>query len=181
MYGTIPAAVKQLLQEEYEAEVNRFKRESKQISADELAKRHFARYDSLLDQCRYGNTHLRQASIAQTVIDTLFYWDNKRIELIAFCVMANHVHVVLTVLDGEDNTLDSLLQSMKSFSAREATKKLGLSGKFWEEESYDRLVRDDDELIRIVRYVLQNPVKAGLCSQWRDWPWSYVKEEYDMF
>jgi REP element-mobilizing transposase RayT len=100
--------------------------------------------------------------------------------------MSNHVHVVFGLLGnwtigGRINSLKNLLQSIKSYSGRKANEKLTLTGKFWEEESYDRLVRNDAELIRIIQYVLNNPVKAGLCQSWREWPYIYVKPEYDMF
>lgn len=100
--------------------------------------------------------------------------------------MSNHVHVVFTLLNnptetGKINSLKNLMQSIKSYSGRKANEILSLTGKFWEEESYDRLVRNEAELVRIVQYILNNPVKAGLCQNWREWRWCYVKPEYDMF
>jgi len=50
---------------------------------------------------------------------------------------------------------------------------LNRSGTFWQHESYDHVVRGDKELIRIAEYVLNNPVKAGLCERWEDWKWNY--------
>lgn len=58
---------------------------------------------------------------------------------------------------------------------------MNLSNNFWEEETYNRLVRDGDELRRVVRYILNNPVKAGLCEDWKEWKWTYIKSEYDEF
>ena len=51
-------------------------------------------------------------------------------------------------------------------------------GAFWQSESYDHVVRNDVELKRIIAYVLNNPVKAGLVENWQDWPYSYVNEAY---
>ena len=48
---------------------------------------------------------------------------------------------------------------------------------FWDAESYDHFVRDDAELSRIINYVLNNPVKAGLCKQIFQWPWTGCSEE----
>ena len=67
------------------------------------------------------------------------------------------------------------MQSIKGYTARKANKVLGRSGSFWEHESYDRWARDAEELQRMVLYIANNPVKAGLVESWRDWPWSYCK------
>lgn len=66
-----------------------------------------------------------------------------------------------------------ILQDLKKFTAGKCNKILNRSGVFWQHESYDHVVRDEKELRRIVEYVLNNPVKAGLCEKWEDWKWSY--------
>jgi hypothetical protein len=53
---------------------------------------------------------------------------------------------------------------------------LGRQGAFWQDESYDRVIRDSEEFDRVISYVLENPVKAGLVSEWGKWPWSYLKK-----
>ncbi|HUR98602.1 MAG TPA: hypothetical protein VMZ26_11110 [Pyrinomonadaceae bacterium] len=65
------------------------------------------------------------------------------------------------------------MKSIKGYTAREANKILNRKGSFWEAESYDHEVADDEEFNRIVRYVLNNPVKAGLVKDWRDWKWNW--------
>lgn len=54
---------------------------------------------------------------------------------------------------------------------------LGQEGAFWEHESYDHYVRDEAELERIIKYVLYNPVKAGLAADWVAWPWTFSKQD----
>jgi hypothetical protein len=73
--------------------------------------------------------------------------------------------------------LSLILFSIKRYTAREANKILGRKGAFWQHESYDHVVRDGNELSRIIRYVKENPVKAGLVNDWKDWKWSYVRKE----
>ena len=70
--------------------------------------------------------------------------------------------------------LKRIMQSLKRYTARQANKVLERKGAFWQAESYDHVVRDADELVRIVQYVINNPVKAGLVSYWEAWPWTYV-------
>ena len=71
------------------------------------------------------------------------------------------------------------MTSIKGYTARQANLILERQGYFWQHESYDHIVRDPAELDRIRRYILNNPVKAGLVDEWRDWPWSYCRYEID--
>jgi REP element-mobilizing transposase RayT len=65
------------------------------------------------------------------------------------------------------------MQSLKRFTAREGNRILGFTGQpFWQDESYDRLVRDEGEFQRIVRYIETNPVNAGLVAMPEEFPWS---------
>ncbi len=70
-----------------------------------------------------------------------------------------------------------ILQDLKKYTARECNKLLGRAGAFWQHESYDHVVRNEDELQRIVEYVLNNPAKAGLCDANENWKWNYFNPE----
>ena len=89
----------------------------------------------------------------------------------AWVVMPNHVHLLLT-----PNIEPSVvLRRMKGASARQANKLLGLTGQpFWQGESYDHLVRSQEEFERIENYILQNPVRAGLARSEEEYPWSSI-------
>jgi putative transposase len=71
-----------------------------------------------------------------------------------------------------ERSLASILHSLKSFTSNEANKLLRRSGQFWEHESFDHCVRDEEEWARIIAYALNNPVKANLVDEWRSWRWS---------
>ena len=87
----------------------------------------------------------------------------------SWVVMANHVHVLIT----PHLEVPKLMHSLKRFTAREANKILGLTGQpFWQDESYDHLVRSDLEFQRIVKYIEMNPVRAGLVTTPEAFPWS---------
>ncbi|HLF19354.1 MAG TPA: hypothetical protein VI704_01060, partial [Bacteroidota bacterium] len=70
----------------------------------------------------------------------------------------------------------NILENLKWYTALKANRALGRRGAFWQHESYDHVIRDDDELETFIRYVIENPVKARLAKHWRDWKWTYLKE-----
>ena len=144
----------------------------------------FKKYDDVLDREQSGSHYLKNKKLAKVVAGALHFWDNKRISLIAYCIMSNHVHLVLQMFEVDENGkelyLRDVLESIKKFSARECNKIIGKTGEaFWHSESYDRHIRDDAELYRIIEYTLKNPVKAGLCSYWKEWKFSYVADEFE--
>jgi REP element-mobilizing transposase RayT len=81
--------------------------------------------------------------------------------------MPNHVHVIFRLFPRE--ALAEVIRSWKLFTARKANRILGRSGIFWQREYYDRLIREEVELDRAIRYVLSNPERAGL----KGWKWSW--------
>jgi REP element-mobilizing transposase RayT len=83
--------------------------------------------------------------------------------------MPNHVH--LLILPKEP--LPIITRWLKGSTARHANQLLGRTGQpFWQDESFDRWVRNDREFERIARYIEENPVSAGLASSTALWPWS---------
>ncbi len=130
----------------------------------------FAAWDRLLDNARTGPTYLRQATIASLVRDSLQdLVAGGTCSLDAYVVMPNHVHVLWT----PQISLSELMRQVKGATARQANKLLDRSGRpFWQEEYFDRLVRDDAEHARVRRYIEWNPVKAALVAHPAEFPWS---------
>lgn len=169
-------------------------------------KKYFAKFDQLLDSASNRVHHLSDERVANIVTEAIKHRDGKEYDLFAYCIMPNHVHMVFSVertlvrsnqtenpaaserakarfttelnenVERSGASLYKILQSLKSFTAIQANKILNRSGAFWQHESYDHVVRDQDELQRVIRYVLNNPVKAGLVSDWQKWKWSYLKK-----
>jgi REP element-mobilizing transposase RayT len=146
-------------------------------SLDEKAKRIFQKYDKLLDSGDFGAKYLFNSECAEIVKYCLHYPDNKEYKLICYCIMPNHFHLVFELLSGNKG-ISKIMQSIKRKSSRECNKILNREGKFWQDESFDRWVRDDKELYFIIRYVLLNPVNAGLVDHWNDWKHTYCNINY---
>jgi REP element-mobilizing transposase RayT len=143
-------------------------------------KRSFATWDDCLHGAKTGPTWLGRREVARLVAEALHERDGREYDLLAFCVMPNHVHVVLAPLrkdDGCYHSLSSIMRSLKGRTAREANLVLGRRGAFWQHENHDHVVRDEAELSRIVAYVLDNPVRAGLAQGGEEWKWSYSQYE----
>ncbi len=121
---------------------------------------------------------LKEPAIGKVVKNTLHHFDNDRYKLICYCIMSNHVHFVIYKLK---LPLSKIMHSIKSYSANKANKILDRSGAFWQDESFDRSIRHRGELAEIINYCLENPIKAGLVKDWKDWPHTYLKEGFEKF
>jgi REP element-mobilizing transposase RayT len=212
----MPSEVVVRLKQEHEG-IRRGIQKVKSVSEQEKLRResgvsYFKHYDDFLDSATDGPLWLREESVAAKVAETIRAQDGQYYDLLAFCLMPNHVHLLATLWEFPKNTaecdversldrfgltgvdgsrcdertevrftprqylLTNILRRIKGVTAYECNKLLNRRGAFWHHESYDHVVRNVVELERTVWYILENPVKAGLCRQWRDWKWSYVKE-----
>lgn len=96
----------------------------------------------------------------------------------AAVIMPNHVHGIaqpLTLPDGSAINLSEIVRSVKTFSARTINAKRGVQGALWQDERYDRIIRDETELLQKWQYLRQNPVEKGLASSPEQYPWLYEK------
>jgi len=133
--------------------------------------------DRILDDALSGPRYFVRPQIAEIVVEAIAYRDQhlRHYQLHAFVVMANHVHLLATPLVEPSK----LMHSLKRFTAGKANRTLGLVGQpFWQDESYDRLVRNEQEFQRIVNYIEMNPVKAGLVAKPEDFPWSSARADW---
>jgi REP element-mobilizing transposase RayT len=116
---------------------------------------------------------------AQLVHDAILFQDNKRCDVLAFVEMPTHVHLLYRPLpspDGSWHSMAQIMQSIKAHSGRKANMMLGLFGPFWQHESHDHYVRNMRAIPGFVRYIANDPVRAGLVECPKDWPWTYISE-----
>jgi putative transposase len=164
-------------------------RNSKSQSPDEIykiEKKYFGRYDEWLDRCISGPRWLENKKVANIVADKIHSMNGKHFRLMAYCIMPNHVHLLIESIIS--NHLEHLgktakypvtdaLRLLKGSTARACNLKLKRNGQFWNHESYDHYARDEQELKRIVKYILNNPVKAGLAKEWKDWQFTHINPQ----
>jgi putative transposase len=131
----------------------------------------FVTMDRKLDGAATGPRWLQNERVAQVVADALRYGQRQLglYQLRAWVLMVNHVHILIY----PEARLSRITKAIKNHSARQANAILGRTGlPFWQDESYDHWVRGPEELAKIVRYIENNPVAAGLVSRGEDWRWS---------
>jgi putative transposase len=109
------------------------------------------------------------------VLDSIRHDDRFRYELDAAVVMPDHAHLILT--PGIDKLrhrvipLFEIMQAIKGASARKINQRLECHGAIWQEESFDHVLRSAEDNYAKVMYVLENPIRRGLVSDWREYKW----------
>ena len=153
--------------------VDRWKSELKQLAPKDAKTRLFRRIEKSLDS-GFGDCHLRDPRIGRLVEDALLFFDRQRYDLHAWVIMPNHVHVLFTQLTHE--RLEKVLHSWKSFTSTKANRVLRREGTFWQQESYDRFIRDQSHFLDAMHYIEENPVIAGLCRRKADWEFGSARK-----
>jgi REP element-mobilizing transposase RayT len=130
----------------------------------------FLAADKKLDEASIGPCWLRDPEIAVCTDDALKRGAKLgQYDLRAYVIMPNHVHVLLDPLV----SLRRITSGIKGVSARDSNLKLARTGKpFWQDESFDHWIRNPGQFVSTRNYIENNPVKAGLCQNPQDWPWS---------
>ncbi|MGH7491515.1 MAG: transposase [bacterium] len=192
--GSLPVAVLQRLRQERE---NGLQQLRKKYSGEEfdrekykLEKLHFVRMDEWLDRASTGPHWLKDERIARIVVERVHDLDGKKYVLIAYCIMPNHAHLSFdtsgynqasaTNVAGKtkDYPVGDTLRLLKGSTSRFCNLELNRTGAFWQRESYDHYVRDEEELHRIIGYIVNNPVKARLVKNWQDWKFTYLNKDF---
>ncbi|MBI5353560.1 MAG: 2-succinyl-5-enolpyruvyl-6-hydroxy-3-cyclohexene-1-carboxylic-acid synthase [Chloroflexi bacterium] len=183
---SLPLEILADLKHQLERELSAIK-DNPDTEHDKIKKKHFARYDDWLDRCEFGPRWLENDSIARIVIEKIHSLNQARYNLIGYCIMPNHVHLLIeSLIRGNANhngksakyPITETLRLLKGGTARACNLVLEREGHFWQQESYDRYIRDEQEFTRIIKYVLNNPVKAGLVKEWKDWQYSYLNPKF---
>lgn len=182
--GSLPRQALTKLQEKYNREKKNikstFKDDKLALAAElkNLQQYYFYKYEYYLDQVLHGPAWLGQSAVAQVVSDSLHFLEQQLQcwELWAFSILSNHVHIVCTLLP-DAPPVHEIMRRHKNFTAVHCNRILGRTGEFWQEESFDRLIRDEDDFYFKIWYTLNNPVKASLVKNWQDWPFNFCHPE----
>lgn len=145
-----------------------------------VRKKYMKAYDDLLDLERNPSINLSHIENTEVLKQTLLFWEGKKLTNFAFTIMPNHVHWVFQLFEknslGEPVYLQDIMHSVKLFSANKINRMEQKEGSLWQKESFDTTIRDDKHLYFAIRYTINNPVKAGLISDWRLWNGTWIQQ-----
>ncbi len=192
--GAIPKKVLDQMKQEREGSLRDIK-SAKNLSPEEkssaeylVKRKYFLAFNEHLDNPPPESPlWLKVPEVAAIVAKRLHEFDHKHYRLLAYCIMANHVHAIFdysvqmpedgtTITDDNYKQVYQVMKLINGATAVQANRILGRSGKFWADVYFDRYIRDEKHLYNAINYTLRNPVKAGLCKEWADYPYSYLAE-----
>lgn len=160
-------------------EVDRAKKISK------LQKELFGKYEHQLDEKPFSECHLDRVEVAKSLYNKLREYDGRFYNLICFCIMPNHVHILVDTSIQLANSSDQIvhdyvpvnqwMQLVKGGSSFKINKILNRKGMLWEKESFDHWIRNERSLKKTINYIAENPVKAGLGSEKLSAPFMYMQ------
>jgi type I restriction enzyme R subunit len=156
---SLPAGVREQLAAEKADWLDRNPQPWDAAQRREYRERFPLRIERWLDAGR-GACHLRQAEPRRLLASSLRFFDEDRYRMAAFVIMPNHVHLLFQPLGLHE--LDAIVHSWKSYSARMINQSLNRTGPLWGDGYWDRLVRDSSHFERCRRYIVRNPIQAGL-------------------
>lgn len=117
-----------------------------------------------------GECWLKRPELSQMVANDLHHGDGDGYHLGCYVTMPNHVHAIIRPLLPQEHPLEDILRGCKRHSSRKINAAVGRSGTLWQEESFDRIIRDEEHLWRCIQYIGRNPGIAGLpLEQYRLW------------
>jgi REP element-mobilizing transposase RayT len=140
------------------------------------------RVEMWLDQGT-GSCLLQDSDARHAVAQALHFFDGQRYELGSYVIMPNHVHVLVRPFSDSEYPLEAILYSWKRYTANHLPWASTMTRSFWQDESFDRIVRDEEHLFRCLQYIGSNPLRAGLntaeCTCWTrpDWEtlgWKFI-------
>jgi len=118
------------------------------------------------------NRILLQPSQKDCIFNALNFLNGRKYELYAAVILNDHLHMIINPTD----SLSKIMHSIKSFTAHEINKQLSRKGKIWQDESMDKVIRNEKEFIQKINYIVNNPIKAHLAQGYADYKWLYIKD-----
>jgi REP element-mobilizing transposase RayT len=165
---SIPQSVRERWIRERECLIANAKQYGKEVSEDVERRAQYLyseQVENYLD-LGYGKCYFNKVEIARLVANSFTHFDTVRYRLHAWCVMPNHVHIIVEAMPNND--ISKIIHSWKSYTAHKANEILGLTGAFWQQDAYNRIIRSRKEYRFQIKYTWENPEKAKLQNwQWR--------------
>ena len=145
-----------------------------------LRKKMMKAFEDLLHLKNKCIVDLSKSENTTIVQKALCFWEGKKLRNYAICVMPNHIHWVFQLYEKDGSNkpiwLEDILKSVKQFSSTQINQLEQQKGTLWHKESWDTTIRDHRHLYEAIEYTRNNPVKAGLVKDWKDWKGTIIFE-----
>lgn len=140
-----------------------------------LKRVYFSKIDSLLDNGQEGPQWLKKYELAKYAVSSLEELKKKGMSSVSYTILPNHIHLLY---EADPNKADLLIDVFKKGLAGKIREATGYDGNVWLTGNFSHKIDDQKEMIQLISYILENPVKAGLVDYWKDWPWTYCDPNY---
>lgn len=126
--------------------------------------------------CTYNNQpHFMHKGIVKIITDEIDFriTCSQEVAVFTYCIMPNHLHLLLKLKEKYGKTLQNWIAAFKRYTARQASEEFGVQP-LWQKNFYEHVVRRDESLEEIAKYIVYNPVRKGLVSNWQEYPYSKI-------
>jgi len=135
--------------------------------------------DAALAKCRPQGFSLCDDGIGKMICDTFYFYSGKLYQLHCFCLMPNHVHLLIRPLKDTNGIyirVSNIVRTLKGYTSKQINDRLDRSGKIWNPDYFDRYIRDPGDYYSVVGYILKNPVAADIVKNQVDWKYSFYQQ-----
>ncbi len=133
-------------------------------------------WDNYLGKLRLPELKLSEPKTANIIMSAFKFYDNNLYNLHSYCIMPNHIHLLLEPKEDDNNSyykISDIIKRIKAFTAKEINKLNNQKGTIWCKDYFDRYIRNEKDYGNTIMYIMNNPVKAGLVENYIDWEYSY--------
>ncbi len=134
-----------------------------------------------LTLCTYGNqSYFKDPKAAQQIAYEIDYRAHvaKEVEVFVYCIMPDHLHLLMKLKEGYGKTLHNWVAAFKRYSARIFSEMYKIKP-LWQTNFYEHIVRKDESVNKIAEYIVNNPVRKNIVSDWQRYCFSQI--DYDAF
>ena len=169
-----------LKEERAKAFLRKMNKENRIYTEEEYRKfmQDMLKWDNLIATLKCEGVNLSNPEMANIIQYAFSFYDNKLYELHCYCIMPNHIHILIRPLineKGEYYHLSDIVKRLKTYTAKAINQRLKRKGKVWEDNYFDRYIRNDKDYYNVINYYFYNPAKAGLVEHPDDWEYFYIK------
>ena len=145
-----------------------------------INKKYFDMFDNFLNTFDSKENYLSDTKCSDIIVNKLKEYHSKYYNLLAYCIMPNHVHILIdTAIQTENDNfvpIGKIMKLIKGGTSREINIILKRKGTLWLRDYYDHYIRTQKEFTNIVNYIKLNPVKSGLVNDWEKWKYTFVSK-----